>query len=348
MKRILCTGAAGFISSWVCRDLLKRGHFVIGVDDLSGGFHENVAPLLAQYPHQFLFYKQDVGNYAAMKETMLAHRPEIGVHCASNAREGASFFSPHDITYRNAMIGATLLELGILHKMQRFVFFSSMSVYGEGRVPFDEKAKRAPVDVYGVNKLSMEMMIEQLAPVHGFTYVILRPHNVIGIGQSMVDPFRNVAAIFCNRVLLGEPLYIFGENHKRAFSAIEDSLPCFIRAILNETLTETIINVGGKEAVTIDELAQVVIEQFPEKKVEIIHTPPRYGEVPLAFATFARSEELLGYEERVGWRESIKRMAAWARQQAPNGKPWRFSPLPLMTEAAPLPWKKLNNFTNKS
>ena len=344
-KRLLVSGAAGFIGSWLCQDLLKRGHFVIGVDDLSGGFYENVAPFLQEYPHQFLFYQTDVGNRNAMTEIFLSHRPQIVVHCASNARESASFFSPCDIIYRNAMIGATLLELGILHKMQRFVFTSSISVYGNGKPPFDERMKRAPVDPYGVSKMATEMMIEQLAKVHGFSYIIIRPHNVFGCQQSLVDPFRNVIAIQMNRLMRKEPLYIYGDGtHTRAFSYIEDSLPCFIRATLNETLTNEIINLGGKEEITINDMVRAVIDEMigPGAEYPIIYTEPRHGEVPHAFSTWQKSVDLLGYEENIGWKSGVVRMATFAKHKGPQS--WRFSPLAIPTDAIPEPWKILHNF----
>ncbi len=343
VKRILCSGAGGFICSHIVGALLKQGHFVVGVDDLSGGFYENVAPFLRDYPTQFRFYQTDVGDRKAMTEIFLSHRPETVVHCASNARESASFFSPCDITYRNAMIGATLLELGILHKMQRFVFTSSMSAYGEGRVPFDEKAKRAPVDPYGVNKLAVEMMIEQLAKVHGFSYVILRPHNQFGEGQSLVDPFRNFVAIAMQHIMRKESIYIYGDGtHTRSFSYIQDSLPCFIRAILNDSIDGEIINLGGKKEITINEMARAVIDEMvgPGAEYPIIHTEPRHGEVPHAFSTWAKSVDLLGYEENIGWRSGVARMATWAKLQGP--KPWRFLPLAIPTEKMPLPWRELH------
>ena len=340
MTTFLVTGAAGFIGSHIVEQLLSDGHSVIGVDDLSGGFMENVNPFVRQYHNTYQFYPYDVGNAKAMREIFLAQRPTVVVHCAANAREGASGFCPQHITYANTMISATLLELAIQHGMQRFIYFSSMSVYGMGnnKPPFDEKFPRKPVDPYGVMKAATETMIELLADLHKFSYVILRPHNVFGERQSMQDPYRNAVAIFANRILRGEPIYIYGKGHKRAFSYIGDSLPCFMRAIYG-SLSGEIINVGGREEVTIDEMAQVVIAEFPDKKVEIIHTDPRHAEVPYAYSTYEKSEKLLGYTENIGWLDGIKLMMGWCKEQGP--KEWRASPLPLINEHAPLAWREL-------
>jgi len=340
--RILVTGAAGFIGSHIAEELLKIGHTVIGVDDLSGGTRENVEPFTRTYRDNFRFYSYDLGVSELVLDVFMAHRPEIIVHCAANAREGASFYCPQQIAYRNLMISSLLLELGILSNMKRIVFFSSMSVYGNGKPPFDEKNARKPIDPYGVNKMAVEMMIEQLAPVHGFSYNIIRPHNVIGPRQSMSDPYRNVAGIFMNRILRKEPLYIFGEGHTRAFSFIGDSLPCYMKAILDENISGEIVNVGGKEKITIDELATAVLTEMigPDASYEIHHVEERHGEVTHAFSTTQKSEDLLGYREDYGWREGVRIMAQWAKKIGPQ--PWKFSPLPLMADSMPQPWKQLH------
>lgn len=344
MTRILVTGAAGMIGSFICEDLLRKGHMVWAVDNLSGGLVENIEHLNIEFRDQFHFFPYDAGDKKTMRDIFMGHRPETVVHCAANAREGASVFSPSDITYNNVMIGATLLELAIKYGMRRFVFFSSMSVYGNQKPAFHEKMPRLPVDPYGVCKTAVEMMIEQLAPVHNFSYVVLRPHNVFGSRQNLQDPYRNVVGIFMNRIMRKEPLYIYGRGHKRAFSYLEDSLPAFTKAILDESINGEIVNVGGKEEISIDEMARVVIDEMlgPRSEYEIIHTEPRYGEVPSAFSTFKKSEEMLGYVENVGWREGVRRMAKWAKRK--GGQPWRFAPLPLINSSAPEPWKILNNF----
>ncbi len=127
------------------------------------------------------------------------------------------------MAYLNVLVPA--LRAGV----RKVVLYSSMAVYGDQTPPFSEEMPRRPVDVYGVNKAGMEEITEILADVHDFSYTIIRPHNVFGERQSLRDPFRNVVAIFMNRILRGEPLYIFGDGEqRRAFSYLGDALPALL------------------------------------------------------------------------------------------------------------------------
>lgn len=336
MARILCTGAAGFIGSYICKGLITQGHTVIGVDDLSGGALEN----LPRQPHPlFSFYKVDLNHYADIQEVFAANRPEIVYHCASCAREGASEFQPRHITYSNLMASLTTFELAIQYSVKKIVFTSSCSVYGENKTPFEERYPRRPVDPYGINKAATEHCLEVLAETHGFQWTILRPHNVVGCGQA-IDRYRNVAAIFINSILRDEPLYLFGEGHVRAFSNIKDSMLSFLRAAdLDEKLNKQIINVGGKEPVSIQGFAEECLKYFPEKKnYPIIQAPARPHETKESWATTRKSEELLGYKESYGWRAAIEEMVDWMKQRGPTK--WKIENLPLLNDKAPEVWRK--------
>lgn len=246
------------------------------------------------------------------------------------------------------MISMNVLELGIKNGMRRFIFTSSMSVYGNGRSkpPFNESMKSAPVDPYGQNKEAIESIIWQLAEVHKFEACILRPHNCFGERASLSDPYRNVVSIFCQRIKRKEPLYIFGKNFKRAFSYMGDCIqPMMNAAFFDQAVGET-INIGGADAITIEELANTVIAEFPEyAKPEIIHIPPRPHEVPDAWCTIDKSVELLKYKENIGWREGVKRFCAWAK--AHPQMDWKADMLPLLTEDSPLPWREVQQIQNR-
>ena len=338
MRRILISGAAGFIASHLVNALIQAGDFVVGVDDLSGGSADNL-PTGTAAVNNFKFYQVDIANYLHMEEIMRSHRPQVVYHLASCAREGASELQPYKITKTNILISSIVLELGIKYKMEKFILFSSMSVYGKGKPPFDEKHPARPVDPYGVSKHATEQILWQLADTYKFDGIVLRPHNVIGPHQAHYDRYRNVVGIFINSILRGEPLYLFGENHHRAFSNIEDSLPCFIRAGEDKRVAGETINVGGKEFVTVMELAEEVIENMPEfPRPEIIQLPPRPHEVTDAYCTTTKSEEMLGYKESHGWREGVRRQVEWTK--AKGKAEWRYDDLPLKPETMPTPWIK--------
>ena len=336
-RRVLITGCAGFIGSHLAKGFIAQGHKVIGLDNLSGG---TMANLPRQPDMNFQFYQADLTDYTAVHEVFMAEAPEIVYHCASCAREGASEFQPYKITQTNMQASLLLLEVAIKRGIRKLIFTSSMSVYGNQKCPFDEKMPRKPVDPYGIQKAAIEHTIEVMSETHRLLWTILRAHNVIGSYQSITDPWRNVAGIFCNRIMRHEPIHIFGEDHIRAFSNIEDSLPAMMRAADLDTANGEIINIGGKEPVKVKDLAEEVIQAFPDyERPKIIQLPPRPHEVKEAWCTTKKSEEILGYQEVYGWRAGIKKTAEYAKALGPQ--PWRIDDLPLINEKAPEPWQEL-------
>ena len=332
---ILVTGSAGFMGSQIVDALIKAGYTeVYGVDDLSSGNLENVSAEAKKG-----FTQADISESFVAEDIIFGIKPDIIFHLAANAREGASFFQPKDIVHRNYLAYINILEPAIKHGMDKLILFSSMAVYGDQPYPFSEEQERKPVDVYGINKAAMEHTTELLSRVHDFRYTIIRPHNCFGIHQSLRDPYRNVIGIFMNRIMRKEPLYIYGDGEQmRAFSYIEDSLPCYIRCLGNESDGE-IINIGGKQPHSINILRRGVCnamdvdpDEYPTQ-----HLPERPHEVKMAWCTSAKSEKLLGYDEKVGMAEGIKRMAEWAKQKGPQE--WSEEKLTLWNEKAPEIWK---------
>ena len=176
--RVLVTGAYGFIGSHICEGLLKLGHEVRGCDDLSGGEWANVCHLQQKYGDQFQwFHPTDCGNRVSISGILYNYPCDTLVHCAANAREGASQFQPASVTYRNFYAAMATISAALERKVKRLIIFSSMAIYGNATPPFDEMLPKAPVDIYGLNKAAMEEATYILSTVHDFQYCILRPHN---------------------------------------------------------------------------------------------------------------------------------------------------------------------------
>ena len=305
--RIILTGAAGFIGYHLTNALVDRGHEVFALDDYSGGYNKPKCKV----------WRIDLATYDL--KPLEEFRPEVLVHCAANAREGESVFSPEKITRQNLWAYARTLRTCIhAGNLKRVVCFSSMAVYGDQKPPFDESIPLHPVDVYGWNKAAMEGITLTMAPIHGFKIAVLRPHNVFGPHQSMRDRYRNVCAIFCNRVLKNEPIYIYSDGmQRRSFSYIDDSLDCYVRAV-EGAADGHVVNIGGTQETTINDLTRAVLEDFGVSDHKIIHLPARPIEVQDAWTTYRKSQELLGFEERIGWREGVRRMVKWAKEQGPS------------------------------
>ncbi len=325
--RILVTGGAGFIGSWIA-EALARQHEVIVVDDLSGGIIENV-PVVAKFV---------CGDLANPDSLAYVRDIDLLVHTAANAREGASFFQPVSVVYRNTLAYANTLAHCIRQGVQRVILFSSMAVYGEQNPPFHELSMTNPVDVYGIQKEAMERMTQVMADVFGFTYTIIRPHNVFGPRQSLRDIHRNVIAIWMNRIMRKEPVYVFGDGEQqRSFSYIEDSLPCYLNAILGNFRNET-FNIGGLQHVTINRMLKLVKAAMGvSNDYQTIRLSARPHEVKNAFCNHEKAERLLGYRETIGFENGIIRMAEWAKKQGPQE--WKNTdPIEIVSDKIPKIW----------
>ncbi len=338
--KILITGVAGFIGSHIASELIKTGYSQIyGVDDLSGGYIENIDNHLRS--REMEFDQIDLSKKDKTEDLISDIKPDIIFHLAANAREGASFFQPLNIVERNYLAYINVLEPAIKHGLDKVILFSSMAVYGNQKAPFSEDMKRMPVDIYGINKSAMEHSTELLSDVHDFRYTILRPHNVFGERQSLKDPFRNVIGIFMNSIMRKDPIYIYGDGEqKRSFSYIQDSLPCYIECIRDKTDGE-IINIGGKCPISINQLKDMVLKSMNiDNDYPIKYLPDRPNEVKFAYSTWEKSVNLLGYDEKIGTEEGINRMAEWAKTKGPQE--WSEEELTLWNEKAPSIWKRNN------
>lgn len=336
--KILVTGAAGFMGSHLVDALVAKGHDVYGVDDLSGGYKENINP-------KSKFVKLDLRNRKKTGETVANIKPELVYHLAADATEGRSQFTPINCTERNYFAYLNLLVPCINNGMKKIVLTSSMSVYGSQKPPFDEEMQRKPDDIYGISKAAMEQATEILSEVHGFRYVIIRPHNVYGPRQNMSDPYRNVIAIFINCLLNNKNYYIYGKgNQKRAFSYIDDFTPYIMKAGFSSKANGLIFNIGPTQEYTIKQLSDMVLKQFfPDGKVpqHLVpkNLPIRPKEVVDAWCTVKRAEGLLGYTTTVKLEEGVKRMIEWAKKQGP--KKFKYlDNLELDNKDTPVVWKK--------
>lgn len=328
--KVLVTGCAGFLGSYIVDGLIKGGHNVVGIDDLSGGFKRNINPRVD-------FRLVDLRDAVKTADVIRDTRPEILYHLAACAREGASQFQPLYVTETNMMSYMNVLIPAIKYNARKIILFSSMSVYGCQQTPFEESMKRMPEDIYAINKAGMEQSTEILSLIHGFDWIVIRPHNCFGERQSLRDKFRNVAAIFMNRLMRNEPLYIYGDGEQvRAFSYIDDSLDCYLKC-LGSDINKEIINIGGIEAVTINELAVEVLKWFPESRSTIKYLNDRPCEVKIAYSTTEKSEKLLEYNETIGWRRGIEKMAVWAKELGPCE--WVDEKMEIEADCMPVLWR---------
>src|ERR1700685_4247965 len=225
MPTSLVTGGAGFMGSHVAENLLNMGHEVVVLDDLSGGFEENV-------PKRATFVRGTILDHELVDRLFDRHSFQYVYHLAAYAAEGLSHFIKR-FNYSNNLIGSVnLINASVNHGVKCFVFTSSIAVYGAGQSPMSEDMIPVPEDSYGISKLAVEQELRVSHEMFGLDYVVFRPHNVYGERQNIGDRYRNVVGIFMNQLLRGEPMTMFGDgNQQRAFSHIEDVAPLIAASV---------------------------------------------------------------------------------------------------------------------
>ena len=339
MTRVLVTGAAGFMGGHLVDALVAQGMDVYGVDDMSGGFKRNINA----GSH---FTELDLRDTSATARLVEDVRPELIYHLAADATEGRSQFTPIECTQRNYMAYLNLLTPAIRAQLGKMVLISSMSVYGRQQPPFSEDMPRAPEDIYGVAKSSMERATEIMSDVHGFKYTIIRPHNVYGPRQNIRDPYRNVVGIFINCLLNERSFYIYGDGQQeRAFSYIGDVTPAIMKAGLRESCNGEIINIGPREEYTISRLAEVILDAFYNGGEIPAHVMPKYlpdrpMEVKEAYCTVDKAERLLDFRASVTLEEGVRQMIAWAKELGPQQPKYLEGGLEIVSEKTPESWVK--------
>jgi UDP-glucose 4-epimerase len=309
--KILITGVAGLIGSRMADWIIKNNPEceVIGIDDLSGGYKENINPKVN-------FYKIDCKS-KNIKNIFETHKPDYVYHFAAYAAEGLSPFIRTYNYQNNLEATANIVNECIKHDVKRLIFTSTMAVYGHGNPPFDESHIPCPIDPYGIAKYACEMDIQVAGNQHGLDWCIIRPHNVYGSKQNIWDKYRNVLGIWMNQHINGLPMTIFGDGEQqRAFSFIDDCLEPLWKAAVDKRASKQIINLGSGVFYTINEANSILREVIDGGTY--VHKEGRH-EVKNAHPTWNKSIVLLDYEDKTSLHDGLEIMWQWAKNQ-PNKK----------------------------
>tara|TARA_B110000305_G_C19410664_1_gene625258 strand:- start:753 stop:1766 length:1014 start_codon:yes stop_codon:yes gene_type:complete len=296
--KILITGAAGFLGSHLSEKLSSAGHEVIGIDNMIGGYEDNV-------PKNIKFYRIDCCDLNKVKEIMKGIN--VVYHCAATAHEGLSVFSPFAITKNNYLASVSIFSAAINEKVKRIIFCSSMARYGEQITPFTEDMKPMPVDPYAIAKVAAEDVLINLCELNNIEWVIAVPHNIIGPRQKYDDPFRNVVSIMINRMLQGKAPIIYGDGEqKRCFSYIDDCLSCLIPMLDQKNLNKQIINIGpDEEFISINRIAEIC-SNVTRTNLPPIYKPGRPREVKHATCSADKARKFLDYKTTFKLKEGIE------------------------------------------
>src|SRR3990167_8164968 len=292
--KVLITGIAGLLGSHTAEYLVKKGYEVYGIDNLSGGYVENV-------PNGVNFACVDLGNKDAMAEIFSDIKPDYVYHFAAYAAEGLSPFI-RNFNYQNNLV----CSANVINEC----------IKNEGKPPFKETDIPHPIDPYGISKYAVKLDLECAKEQFGLDYTIVRPHNVIGIRQNIWDKYRNVMGIWIRRVLKGETICIFGDGlQERAFSDIKFCLEPFEK--LMTMGNGEVFNLGCTKQYALNEVAEIVVKIGKEFGYDsmIEHLEQRHGEAKYAYSNHDKAENALGFKDKTNLEETIREMFVWAMKQ---------------------------------
>ncbi len=329
-KKVLVTGVAGFLGSHLSEELVKLGHKVVGIDNMIGGYEDNV-------PQNIEFHNIDCCDFKKVQSIIKG--VDVVYHCAATAHEGLSVFSPFEITKNNYLASVSIFSAAVNEKVKRIIFCSSMARYGDQKAPFTEKMKPKPVDPYAISKVAAEEVLKNLCELNKIEWVIAIPHNIIGPRQKYDDPFRNVVSIMINRMLQGKAPIIYGDgNQTRCFSYIDDCLSCLIPMLDQKNLNKETINIGpDEEFVTINKISEIC-SNITGVNLNPIYKKDRPQEVKHATCSADKARDLLGYKTKVNLREGIQKTFDYIKKRGIRPFDYNIN-IEINNDLTPSTWK---------
>ncbi len=301
MATYLVTGVAGFIGAAVAKALLDQGHAVVGVDNLSTGFMENI-------PAGVLFFRSDCQD-AALYEKTLPKEPYAAIfHIAGQSSGEISFDDPAYDLRTNAESTLHLLRFALATGCARMIYASTMSVYGiQPDAPVREDAPTFPQSFYGVGKLASEHYL-RLYEQYGIRSTALRLFNVYGPGQNMANLRQGMVSIFLAMLLDKGHIHIKGSPDRyRDFVYIDDVTRAFLLCLEKEESHGAALNIGGSGRATVGELIGF-LQEAHGKPVSVEYAGSTAGDIHGIHADGSKAAKLLGYTPTVSLRDGLRRM----------------------------------------
>ncbi len=305
------TGAAGFIGSHLCEQLLDRGWTVTGIDGFTDSYDPGEklarAAALVRRPGFSLV----TGHLTELPLDRHLAGAEVVFHLAGRAGVRLSFALQEKYYNDNVLSTQRLLEASrAAGSVRRVVYASSSSVYGDAPLPFREDAKPAPVSPYGLTKLQAEQLCLQ-ASDDEMEAVALRYFTVYGPGQRPDMGLR----IFAEAALRGEPLTIFGDgSQSRDFTYVDDIVEATIAAA-SAPVAGLAVNVGGGSTVTLLQTLHL-IEELVARPLDLRFDRFAPGDVRHTSADLSRASSLLGFAPATSLREGLAAEISWLRDLA--------------------------------
>lgn len=308
MKKVLLTGAAGFIGARVAELLSAQNIKVIGIDNLNDYYDVNLKnERLQKLPKDVEFHHMDIEDKAGLQEIFSRHDFDVVFNLAARAGVRYSMENPEVYMSTNAMGTLNLLECMREKKVKKMVLASTSSLYAGQPMPFTEDlAVNTPISPYAASKKAAEAMAYSYHYLYGIDVSVVRYFTVYGpMGRPDMSPF-----IFADKILKGEELPIYGDgSQSRDFTFVDDIAEGTILAAKN--VGYEIINLGGGNN-PVDLKSMIgILEKYSGKKAKLKYLDPIKADMDSTWADISKAKKLLGWEPKVKLEDGLKKLMDW-------------------------------------
>ena len=306
--RYVVTGGAGFIGSNTVDELVRRGHSVVVLDDLSSGKEEN----LAESRNKISFIKGSITDLEAVRKAM----PEADyvLHLAARTSVPRSIKDPLETNRTNVDGTLNVLVAARDAKVKRVVFAASSSAYGETpTLPKVETMEPEPISPYGVTKYVGELYAQTFGRVYGLENVSLRYFNIFGPRQDPASPYSGVLAKFCTAFLEETQPVIFGDGEQtRDFTYVDNAVSANLLACEAPNVSGKVFNIGVGGRFSLNQTVEL-LRSISSRQLQVKYDPPREGDIRDSQADITQARELLGYDPQVEFEQGLRRTFEWYR-----------------------------------
>jgi nucleoside-diphosphate-sugar epimerase len=304
--RYLVTGGAGFIGSHIVDELVRRGHEVIVLDDLSAGKEENLAGVRAKIDFR-------LGSTIDLRALQSASKgADYVIHLAARTSVPKSVVDPLETNRVNVDGTLNVLVAARDAKLRRIVYAASSSAYGETpTLPKVESMQPQPISPYGVTKYVGELYAQVFGRVYGLENASLRYFNVFGPRQDPTSQYSGVLSRFMLALIEGDPLTIYGDGEQsRDFTYVDNIVDETLRACEATAASGMVFNGGTGVRITLNQVVKL-LQKITGKKISVNYDPPRAGDIRDSQADISLAKKVLGYAPVVMFEEGLKRTWEW-------------------------------------
>jgi nucleoside-diphosphate-sugar epimerase len=306
--RYVVTGGAGFIGSNTVDELVRRGHSVVVLDDLSSGKEEN----LSEIRNKITLIKGSITDIEVVRKAM--HEAEYVLHLAARTSVPRSVKDPLETNKINIEGTLNVLVTARDMKVKRVVFAASSSAYGETpTLPKVESMQPEPISPYGVTKYVGELYGQTFGRCYGLENVSLRYFNIFGPRQDPSSPYSGVLAKFCTAYLEDTPPVVFGDGEQtRDFTYVENAVQANLLACEAPSVSGKVFNVGTGGRTSLNDVLKA-LGKITGKALEAKYEPARDGDIRDSQADISQAREYLGYDPQVDFEEGLSSTFEWYR-----------------------------------